>query len=83
MSEDKQASSSLRALLDELQTTRDEVRVKLHLLGMDAKDQWDQLENKFQNLEKKLEEGDVAAEAVEKARELGRSAKDFVQRHVR
>ncbi|HEX4337579.1 MAG TPA: hypothetical protein VH062_16810 [Polyangiaceae bacterium] len=34
-----------------LQQTRDELRVKLHLAGEDAKDAWDKIERKFLELE--------------------------------
>ncbi len=41
-------TKDLKAELDKsvslLKTLRDEVRVKLHLAGMDAKDQWNKLE---------------------------------------
>ncbi len=38
--------SDLNKSLESLQTLRDEIRVRLHLAGMDAKDAWDKLEPK-------------------------------------
>jgi hypothetical protein len=44
-----------------LQTLRDEVRVRLHLAGMDLKDQWNKLEPHLEEVEKKA--GEVTDEA--------------------
>ena len=49
--------------LAELTTLRDEVRVKLHLAGMDLKDQWNKLEPRVADVEKK-----AAAEVSEVSR---------------
>jgi hypothetical protein len=40
---------------EKLQTLRDEVRVKLHLAGMDARDEWDRLEALMPEMEKEME----------------------------
>jgi hypothetical protein len=37
--------------LDAMRTLRDEVRLKLHLAGMDAKDEWNKLEPHLMELE--------------------------------
>jgi hypothetical protein len=42
--------------LSQLQTLRDEVRVKLHLASMDIKDQWNKFEPHLSDVEKKAEE---------------------------
>jgi hypothetical protein len=42
MSHDLKAE--LKKGLDHLQTLRDEVRVRLHLAGLEAKDEWNKLE---------------------------------------
>ena len=39
-----------------LQTLRDEVRVRLHLAGMDLKEQWNKLEPHLEDVEKKAGE---------------------------
>jgi chromosome segregation ATPase len=38
----------------ELRTMRDELRVQMHLGKLDAKDQWEQLEKRWQHAEGKL-----------------------------
>ena len=66
MSDDKQeqeqeheGTEKVRAqvddMLDELQKSADEIRVKIHLGSMEAKDQWKELEPKLQELEKGAE----------------------------
>ena len=54
----------LKKGLSQLQTLRDEVRVKLHLANMDLKDQWNKLEPHLADVERK------AAEATEASRNL-------------
>ncbi len=46
----------LKKSLALLQTLRDEVRVKLHLAGMDAKGQWKKLEPRLKEVEHAAEE---------------------------
>lgn len=41
----------IRRELESLQTTRDDLRVRLHLASSDAKDTWDKLERKWLELE--------------------------------
>jgi hypothetical protein len=50
--------------VQKLQTLRDEVRVRLHLAGMDLKDQWNKLEPHLEEVEKK------AGEATDEARTM-------------
>jgi len=50
----------LESELEDLRATRDELRVRLHLGKMDAQEQWDQLEKRWQHLESRLK---VAGEA--------------------
>ncbi len=40
--------------LEHLKSLRDEVRVRLHLAGMDAKDEWNKLEPHLFDVEQKL-----------------------------
>jgi hypothetical protein len=61
--------------LTRLQSLRDEVRVRLHLAGMDLKDQWNKLEPHLEDVEKKAEEASdeaktLLAEAVKKLEKL-------------
>ena len=64
MSDDKQAKSSP---WDELRRIADEVKVKLHLAGMEAKEKWHATyEPKLQELQQKAEaQGERAAGAVQ------------------
>lgn len=39
-----------RKTIERLQTMRDEVRLQLHLAGMEAKDQWKRLEPRIQQV---------------------------------
>jgi archaellum component FlaC len=41
--------------MDNLRRMADEIRVKIHLAGMDAKDTWAKLEPKLHELERKAE----------------------------
>jgi hypothetical protein len=43
--------------LAELSRLRDEIRVQLHLAGMDARSFWEEIEPKLADLERKLERG--------------------------
>jgi len=40
---------------DKLQTLRDEVRVKLHLAGMDARDEFDKIEAQLPTLQRDMQ----------------------------
>jgi hypothetical protein len=58
--------------LKDLRATRDELRVRLHLGKLDAKDQWEQIEKQWQQVESKLK---VAGETGrEVAEDLGEAA---------
>lgn len=55
---------------EKLQTLRDEVRLKIHLAGMDAKDEWNRLEQKMPELESQVgrtaeDLGEVTRSALE------------------
>jgi hypothetical protein len=58
----------LHKSLDLLRTLRDEVRVNLHLAGMDAKAEWAKLEPHLADVEKRAGQlGDAARTAVDDA----------------
>jgi hypothetical protein len=59
MSEQHNTKEILRARLGELRTLRDEIRLDLHLAGMDLRDEW-------KAIERKLPDPDRAAEQLEK-----------------
>jgi predicted nucleic acid-binding Zn-ribbon protein len=71
--------------VENLKQQRDELRVKMHLAAADAKDQWDELEGKWEHFEAKARQaGEQAAEASkgiwDAARELGAEIKDGYDR---
>lgn len=52
--------------VDELRKVRDEIRVQLHLAGMEAKSFWESVEPKLADIEQKLERGvDATAKYAE------------------
>jgi hypothetical protein len=55
--------TDMKKSLELLRTLRDEVRVQIHLGGMEAKRHWDQLEPRLERVEQ------AAGEATEAARE--------------
>ncbi len=56
----------LESELETLQTTRDELRVRLHLGKLDAQDQWEQIEKQWQHVESKLKlAGETGREVAE------------------
>ena len=64
--------------LDHLKTLRDEVRVRLHLAGMEAKEEWNKLEPHLLDVEQSAREATEAsrravADAVEKLKKLRES----------
>jgi len=60
--------------LEDLRTTRDELRVRVHLGKLDAEEQWEQIEKQWQHVESKLklvgEAGREVAEDVGEATSL-------------
>jgi hypothetical protein len=53
-------------LVGELKQIRDELRVRVHLAKADAKDEWAQLEKKWEHVRARAERvGDVAEDAAE------------------
>jgi len=58
-------------LAEELKAQRDEVKVRLHLLGMEAKDDWGDLEKKYELLLGRLK---IASEAAERSSDDVRAA---------
>jgi hypothetical protein len=60
MSTRSELKATLRDARDELQLLRDEIRLKLHLGGMDAKAAWRKLEPSVEDFERELiEAGDT------------------------
>jgi hypothetical protein len=53
MSINQQISKKFEQLSKELQTDRDEIKLQLHLLNMDAKKEWNELEKKYEQFKAK------------------------------
>jgi hypothetical protein len=66
-------------------SAREQMRLNLHLLSMDARQKWDELEGKILSLENKLgQEAESVSEATASAAiNLTGSVKEFVDNHVR
>lgn len=79
-------SDDMRKQLDhdlaELKKMRDEIRLKLHLAGMDAKERWKQLEPKVEEIERKLEAGgeEILGATSRLFEEVGRAFREFADR---
>lgn len=70
----------LDEMLEALKTERDELRVQLHLLKADARDEWETVEQRWEHLEGRLKKAgtqaaesgeDVAAAGKQLAEEIG------------
>ncbi len=71
--------------LEFLRSAREQMRLSLHLLNLDARQKWDELEGKILSLENKLgQEAEGITEATANAAiDLTGSVKEFVDNHVR
>ena len=67
--------------LSSLTQLRDEIRVRLHLAKLDAKDKWQELETRLQSLEHRVtaDGGSVLGATAQLAREMKQSLIDFRQ----
>lgn len=66
---DKKLKDELQATRDDLKRTADEIKVKLHLAGMDAKDAWNDLEPKLAEFERRFDA--KADEVTDELKALG------------
>lgn len=71
--------NQLKADLEDLKRMRDEIKLKLHLAGKDAKDRWHELEPKLEELELKFEKGgkDLGATTDKLFEDVGKAVRDF------
>lgn len=60
MAENKAENKERKRTANELRKMRDEIRVQLHLAGMDARAFWESVEPKLVDLEERLERGATA-----------------------
>jgi hypothetical protein len=81
----KNSAFDLSHPLQSLTAAREQIRLSLHLLNLDARQKWDELEAKILNLESKIgQEAESLSEATASAAiDLSGSVKDFVDNHVR
>jgi CBS domain-containing protein len=81
----KSMNRTLKRALDELTRARDEAKLELHLLGMDARRMWNDLEARAEALEEELTtKGGRAADAsLSKVEELARSIRELVEQSPR
>lgn len=80
----RDARHAKNQILEQLTALRDEGRVQLHLLSLDAKERWDELEERISKLEREADqEGDKAVEVLKHtAHELTRAVGDFMTKHM-
>jgi len=78
-------ASDLSHPLDTLTTARDQVRLSLHLLSLDTRQKWDELEGKILSLENKIgqEAESISDATASAAKDLSGTVKEFVDSHVR
>jgi ElaB/YqjD/DUF883 family membrane-anchored ribosome-binding protein len=72
---EKTLKQDLEETRDDLRRTADEIKVKLHLAGMDAKDAWDDLQPRLQDFERRFD-----SKAEEVGDELKALGSDIKQR---
>ena len=81
----KNSAFDLSHPLQTLSSARDQIRLSMHLLSLDARQKWDELEAKILSLESKIgQEAESLSEATANAAiDLSGSVKNFVDSHVR
>lgn len=72
-------------LVETLKTERDEIKLKLHLASMEAKEEFDTLDDKWDLVAQKAAEiaddaVDVSEEAIAKAKAVGEELKETYQK---
>lgn len=79
------AKLSFDKAIDELTRARDEVKVGLHLLSMEAKEKWSGLESRLREIDDDLRvRGEAASEvSAEKVHEVAKTVREFVEKNVR
>lgn len=81
----KNSAFDLSHPLETLSAAREQMRLNLHLLSLDARQKWSEFETKILSLESRLgQEAESLSEATASAAiDLSGSVKDFVDNHVR
>jgi hypothetical protein len=70
---EKTLKQDLQDTRDELKRTADEIKLKLHLAGMDAKDAWDEVQPRLAEFEQRFDS--KAEEVGEELKALGAEVK--------
>jgi hypothetical protein len=80
---DARLYEQVRYELAELARMKDEIRLKIHLAGMDARSTWGKLEKQLEELERRFaEESDHVASATRQVACQLRAAFDDLGKHV-
>ncbi len=81
----KTSAFDLSHPLETFTSAREQLRLSLHLLSLDARQKWTELEAKILSLENKIgQEAESLSEATATAAiDLSGSVQDFVDNHVR
>jgi hypothetical protein len=76
------SENSEKTVLDSIVQLRDEIRLKVHLAGLDVKERWQKLEEQVETIESQLtsDGGSVASATTLLARDLKQSLVDFRDR---
>lgn len=73
----QELKEQLQRSMKHLETLRDEIRLEIHLAGMDAKDSWKKLEHRFSDAETVAREVSHASrQALEETLEAFKSFRD-------
>ena len=78
----EQVKERLQGALDELRTLRDEIRLDLHLGGMDLRDEWEKLEKRLPDDRSVDRAKDATKEFVESMTKELRAFKERLRSHV-
>jgi hypothetical protein len=75
---EEQLKRESQAVVDELATLRDEIRLKMHLAGAEGKEAWNKLEPQLSQFEQRV--GQAAEGSLEELRKAGTELKANFQR---
>lgn len=73
-----QINESLKEMLQSLKQDRDELRVKVELAKMEAREDWQEVEEKWHNFEQKIK--GVGEESIHSAEKIGQEISEAYQR---
>lgn len=80
--ETNSSNSASTGVFQSIAQLRDEIRLKVHLAGLDAKEKWQELEDQVQSLEHRVssEGGSLIGATAVLARDLKQSLESFRER---